>query len=127
MFNMKITSDYSTTNFQARFKMKSPKLQKLKNETAILKDMPEIKKTAVSLGFSLGGTATFCSGNYIQSAQAIPLLKEGLPLLGTTVSQLPLLAAGVAESNNDSGTKSSVSFEESLFHKNSIEDKKLPS
>lgn len=124
---MRVNSNYSTPNFQARIKLNSPNLQKLKNETVLLKDMPEIKKTVASGVFSLGGTATFVLGNYAPSVQAVPVLKEGLPLLGTTVANFPMSAGIVAEANKDSGTNSSVPLEIFLFHNESKDNKKLPS
>ena len=124
---MRVNSNYSTPNFQARIKLNSPNLQKLKNETVLLKDMPEIKKTVASGVFSLGGTATFVSGNYAPSVQAVPVLKEGLPLLGTTVANFPMSAGIVAEANKDSGTNSSVPLEIFLFHNGTKDNKKLPS
>ena len=124
---MIITSVTATPNFNARIKLNSPKLQKLKNETVLLKDIPEVKKTVVSAGFSLGGTATFALGNYSPNVQAIPVLKEGLPLLGTTVANLPVVAGVVAETNKDSGTKSSVPLEKFLFYNEPKDNKKLPS
>ena len=124
---MIITSVPATPNFNARIKLNSPKLQKLKNETVLLKDIPEVKKTVVSAGFSLGGTATFALGNYVPSVQVVPILNEGLPLLGTTVANFPVSAGIVAEANKDSGTNSSVPLEILLFHNETKDNKKLPS
>ncbi len=124
---MRISPSSLTSNFQARIKLNSPKLQKLKDETVILKEIPEVKKTVVSGLFSFGGTATFCLGNYVESIREIPVLNEGLPLSGTIIANFPMSVGIVAEANKDSGTNSSISLEESLFYRDMNKDKKMPS
>ena len=98
---MRVCPNISTPNFNARIKLNLPKLQNLKGETAILKEIPEVKKTVTAVGFSLGGTAIFALGNFVPSIQMSPVLREGLPLLGTTVVNFPMSAGIVAEANKN--------------------------
>ena len=120
---MKIVSNYATPNFQARVKLKAPNMQKIKQASVKSMNNPETKKALASLGVSLAGTASVALGysvepdNLPNSVQSVEKSQMGTASLGTTVSEIPVLASVVGSSNELSGTNSSASVEGFLFDK----------
>ncbi len=120
---MKISSNYSTLNFQARVKLKAPNMQKIKQASVKSMQNPETKKALASSGVSLAGTASIAAGYGIEpnnlhpSVQSVGKVQDSVCSLGTTVSSFPLVPMVSAGSNKVSGTTTSVSVEEFLFDK----------
>ena len=120
---MKIVSNYATPNFQARVKLKAPNMQKIKQASVKSMQNPETKKSIAATGISLAGTASIAAGYSIEpdklpvSIQSVGNSQGSTASLGTTASELPVLASVVGSSNELSGTNSSASAEEFLFDK----------
>lgn len=114
---MRITSVSTTPNFEARIKLKAPNMQKVKEVTVASAKSPKTHKALASTGFLAAGVGSTASAYFVPSVQQVKNADEVLPMLGTTVSELPLSAGVVAGSNELSDSKSVVSVENFLFNK----------
>jgi hypothetical protein len=114
---MRIASIPATPNFEARIKLKAPNIQKIKETTVNSVKNPGTYKSLASMGLMTSGVGSIALAASEPSIQQVENADGILLSLGTTVTEIPLLASVAVDSNDLSDAKSSVSVKDFLFNK----------